>query len=146
MREVHIYAETASRGFTKTMRPVAYLLETRTSTGKTATRDEFYEEESTYHEAILGAFGNALSRLKESCEVHLHTQDTFVLNMINGTYLDEWEKADYRNAKGEPIKNADQWEKIAGGIKGHLILTEPGRHSYYNWMVSEMERRFAKCS
>lgn len=146
MREVHIYAETGSRGFKRAMRPVAYLLEARTASGKTATREEFYEEESTYHEAILGAIGNALGRLKESCEVHLHTQDAFVLNMVDGDYLDEWEKADYKNAKGEPVKNADLWEKIAGGMKGHLILTEQGKHSYYNWMISEMERRFGKCS
>ena len=140
MREVHIYAETDTKAFESRERMVGYLLEVILPNGKPATKAEFYQTTGTYNEVILDALVKALERMKEKCELHLHTHNTFVLGTIDGPNLSLWEKTGYRNAKGEKIKCAELWERFAKGITGNLIATEAGSHSYYNWMITEMKR------
>lgn len=140
MREVHIYAETAVKAFESRERTAGYVLEVVLPTGKPATKTEFYRTIGTYNEVILEAFAKALERMKEKCELHLHTHNSYILGTIDGPNLALWEKTGFCNAKGERIKCADLWESVSRGIQGHLVATQTGTHSYYNWMMAEMER------
>lgn len=94
----------------------------------------------TYHEATLRSLSDALDRLNQSCEVHIHTEDRFVLNML-GTQLEKWAGNNYLNARGEPIKHAELWEEVYVRTRGQLIVAEEGRRSYSEWLDMEMKRR-----
>ena len=108
--------------------------------GEEKTVNGFGRIFGTYHEATLRSLSDALDRLNQSCEVYIHTEDRFVLNML-GTQLEKWAGNNYLNAKGEPIKHAELWEEVYERIQGKEIHTEAGRHSYSEWLDTEMKRR-----
>lgn len=83
---------------------------------------------------------DALDRLNQSCEVHIHTEDRFVLNMLD-TQLEKWAGNNYLNAKGETIKHAELWEEVYVRTRRQLIVAEEGRHSYSERLDTEMKRR-----
>ena len=103
-------------------------------------RANFWLKIGTYNEAILSAFNEALERMTEKCEIHLHTQNKFLLNMIGSPTQALWEKSGFRNSKGKEIANADLWKEFAKVADGHKITTEEGIHSYYRWMQEQMDR------
>lgn len=81
------------------------------------------------HETEVKAITEALSRLNQSCEVHIHCEDTFVVNMIDYRIY-EWAGNDFRKTNGKPIANAEGWQKLWKKMQGHLIRMEKGRHAY----------------
>lgn len=81
----------------------------------------------------------ALDRLNRSCEVYIHTEDHFVLRMLENN-LEKWAENNYMGSKG-PIKHAELWEEIYERIQGQEIYTEEGRHTYSQWLEDEMKRR-----
>lgn len=138
MQIVHIYAESETADFRSMDRGVGYVLEAVLPSGKTVTREKFQWMTGTYNEVILRAFNEALGRMTGSSEIHLHTQDKYILTAID-RYLDTWEVNDFRNAKGEEISSAVHWKAFAKLIENHLVCVEPGHHSYLNWMINEMK-------
>ena len=120
-------------------RGVGYVLEMVTAKG-TYTRESFEWKTGTYNAVILEALGEALARMKEKCEIHLHTQNKFLLNMIGSPTYVLWEESGFRNSKGKEIANADLWKVFAQAAEGHRITTEEGIHSYYRWMQEQMDR------
>lgn len=139
MKVVHIYAESNTENFRCIDRGVGYVLELVTNKA-TYTRENFWLKIGTYNEAILSAFNEALERMTEKCEIHLHTQNKFLLNMIGSPTQALWEKSGFRNSKGKEIANADLWKEFAKVADGHKITTEEGIHSYYRWMQEQMDR------
>lgn len=139
MKVVHIYAESNTENFRCIDRGVGYVLELVTNKA-TYTRENFWLKIGTYNEAILSAFNEALERMTEKCEIHLHTQNKFLLNMIGSPTQALWEKSGFRNSKGKEIANADLWKEFAKVADGHQITTEEGIHSYYRWMQEQMDR------
>lgn len=43
--------------------------------------------------------------------------------------------------KGETIKHAELWKEVYVRTRGQLIVAEEGRHSYSEWLDTEMKRR-----
>lgn len=137
---VHIYVETDTAAPRETERKVMYVLEYTRATGELYTKEEVIKKTDTYHGAILGALETALGRINKSCELHLHSRDEYVISSIEKN-LPVWEKNGYRTKKGDLVKDHFAWRNIQEKIKDHLIVPEPGSHSYLSWMLSEMARR-----
>lgn len=92
----------------------------------------------TRHELEVKAITEALSRLNQSCEVHIHTENTFVANMIDHR-IHEWAGNDFCNPQGQLIANADGWRMLWKKMQGHLIRMEKGRHNYSDEIRKIME-------
>lgn len=137
MYVVHIYAEADSTAPKEAERMTGYVLECE---GRETTVQGFHTWTATYHAAILSTICTALSRINQSCEVHIHTQNTFVLTMLEKN-LSAWAGNGFRNIKGEPIKNDILWKKVWGYYQKHLIIAEPGLHPYLNWLEDEFTKR-----
>lgn len=88
---------------------------------------------------ILQTLIDALQRINQSCEIHVHTQNDFVLGSLVSN-LPGWASNSYKSQKGTLIKNCQEWKKLWELVKKQLIIKEPGMHSYYGWMQAEMER------
>lgn len=134
---VHIYAETDTPAPTTVKRYGGYVLECIRKNGEPATREEFMEMENTYHGVILQMFVLAIKRINQPCEIHLHTQNAYILNMVD-KFLSTWAENDFHNSKGEPVKNADIWEHLWQQVKTHKIVIEHGMHPYYGWIQTEI--------
>lgn len=139
MQVVHIYAECGSVAPRSLLRKTGYVLEYVTQSRQTATREQFGEREETYNAATLQMITEGLRRLNRPCEVHVHTQNQYVLLMID-TKLEEWTQNGYRTARGKPIANKEEWEALQEAAKDHLVVIEPGGHPYLEWLQCEMRK------
>lgn len=141
MRETKIYIETGKNP-KKSRKQYGYVLECKTRNG-IATREGFGETEGTYNQATLEAMAEALERFKEPCKITVHSENTHVLAMIDKN-LKSWEESGFQDSKGKPIKNKEEWTKIAKLTEDHEILTVCGEHEYTKWLSKEMRRRAKK--
>lgn len=139
MYVVHIYVEADSVAPKSKDRMAGYVLECITSSGKTVTREHFEKKTGTYHAVILQTLIAAMHRINQSCEIHVHTQNDFILeNLVSN--LPGWASNGYKSRKGTLIKNCQEWQQLWELVKKQLIVKEPGMHSYYDWMQGEMAR------
>lgn len=141
MYEVHIYIAMDNVSPREAKRNYGYVLECMTSKG-IATREGFGSVRGTYNKAILYAMIQAMSRLNQSCELHIHAENSYVMNMLEHQ-LSKWAGADFKNKKGEPVANAEEWMQVWQITKKQFITAEPGRHAYSEWIREEMRKREA---
>lgn len=134
-----IYIETDRKNTRKSKKKYGYVLECEVR-GETKTREGFGKVEGTYHKATLEALIEALGRFRKQCEIHIYSEDTFVLNMFRGN-LELWEENGYTTSKGKEVANKEEWEKVRELTKRHKIVPEPGKHAYSSWIMEELARR-----
>lgn len=139
MQVVHIYAETGNTAPRSMLRKTGYVLEYITPSGESITREQFRDRDGTYNAATLQMLTESLKRLKRPCEVHIHTQNRYILLMID-TRLEEWAKNGYCTAKGDKLAHWEDWEKLEQASAEHLLVPEPGEHAYLEWLQNEMKK------
>ena len=108
--KVNIYLETDKQTQEYTWRKYGYVLEAMCGRRPPVTRVGFGSVEGTYHKCNLQALAEALAQFRKECEVCIHTKDAFVAARI--LKIDEMAAADFKDTKGKPIKNAQEWESI----------------------------------
>lgn len=69
----------------------------------------------------LTAVIEALSILKEPCEVELYSDSAYVVNAINNKWIDSWLKNGWRTSSKEPVKNKELWESLIEVLKNHKV-------------------------
>ena len=138
--KVNIYLETDKQTQECTWRKYGYVLEAMCGRRPPVTRVGFGSVEGPYHKCNLQALAEALEQFRKECEVCIHTKDAFVAARI--LKIDEMAAADFKDTKGKPIKNAQEWESICRKIKerGIVISSHPGKHTYSVWMQEEMRK------
>lgn len=137
MLVVHIYAEVDSAAPRSQGRMAGYVLEYIKRSGETETREQFVWVAGTYHAAILQMLLRAAARITRPCEVHVHTQDGFVLESLVSN-LPGWAENGYKTRKGTLVRNCREWQQLWGLTEKHLVVKEPGMHAYYDWMQGKM--------
>lgn len=139
MFTVHIYVETDSTAPRSKDRMAGYVLEYVTASGQIATREHFEKKTGTYHAVILQILIDAMQRINKPCEIHVHTQNEFILESLVSN-LPGWSTNSYRSQKGTLIKNYVEWQQLWELVKEQLVVKAPGKHEYYDWMQGEMGR------
>lgn len=134
---VHIYAETDTAAPRSMERMAGYVLEYVTPSGETKTKEAFEKATGTYHAVILQMLIRATGRIIRESEIHVHTQDDFVLeNLVSN--LPGWATNAYKSRKGTLVKNCQEWQQLWENIKTFPVIKEPGMHAYYDWMQGKM--------
>lgn len=78
------------------------------------------EKETTNNRMeLLGAI-NALSALKEPCEVSLYTDSQYVAKAINEGWLKGWKAKNWKRKDGE-LKNVDLWQQLDRLLSIHSV-------------------------
>lgn len=142
MKEVHIYIEVDSVSPKETKKWYGYVLECSLH-GEPKTVDGSGLVLGTYHRATLTAITEALGRLNQTCEVHIHLKDEFVANMMEQN-LDRWAGMGFVTTKGKPVANQEEWMRIWALAQKQLLLTEIGNHTYSGWLQGEIRSRKEK--
>lgn len=109
MWKVDIYLETDSTFQGKRERKCGYVLSTMVG-NEEKTKENFGISNGTYHQSVLMALIEALSRMNVSSEICVHTQDSYVASRL--LKLEEMAGEGWRDSKGELIKNAAEWEQV----------------------------------
>lgn len=140
--KVNIYIETSSTYQGITDRKCSYVLSVSIR-NEERTREGFGHLEGTWHQAVLVTLAEALERMTVPCEICVHTRDAYVCSRISN--LENLAGSDWKDSKGELIKNAEEWQRIYTAVhalpEAHKLSGKSEKHSYSGWLQEEMEKR-----
>ena len=78
------------------------------------------EMETTNNRMELTAAIEALQALRESCQVELTTDSTYVKDGIT-RWLQKWKINGWKTAAKKPVKNQDLWEQLEVQTARHVV-------------------------
>jgi len=78
------------------------------------------EAHTTNNRMELTAAIEALSALKQPCEVTITTDSQYVKNGIN-QWINNWKKRGWKTANNKPVKNIDLWQRLDELVSGHKV-------------------------
>ncbi len=61
------------------------------------------------------------SRRWRPCEVEVHSDSQYVVNAFNKHWVDGWRRRGWKNAKKEPVKNPDLWQRLLAAMEPHSV-------------------------
>lgn len=114
-----------------------------------------YEENTTNNRMELMAVIKGMNKVLEMIyqgmsikKLEIISDSAYVINAINKNWLTSWKETNFRNAKGENIKNVDLWSKLEEQviifefIKIELCFTKVKGHNgnYFNEMADEIAK------
>lgn len=76
---------------------------------------------------ILQAAVEAFQVLRVPCEVNLYIDSEYVLTPLRQRWIAAWETNGWRNARGKPIKNVDQWQQLSVAMAWHYVTPRETR-------------------
>ncbi len=79
------------------------------------------EAQTTNNRMELTAVIEALSALKEPCEVTLTTDSKYVCDAINKGWVFSWKNNNWKKADKKPALNVDLWEKLLSLLEEHKV-------------------------
>lgn len=72
-------------------------------------------QQSNYLQATIAAF----QALRRPCVVNVYTPSEYVAEAFRQGWVNNWEKHEWRNAKGNLVRNADQWKELRAAMAPH---------------------------
>lgn len=78
------------------------------------------EAGTTNNRMELLAVIEGLSVIKETCEVHVHTDSQYVQKGIS-EWIHGWKRRGWRTAAGQPVKNQDLWQRLDAAVAQHRV-------------------------
>lgn len=144
--EVRIFIESTWKGPAKRDGVAMWLVEGKKN-GEIETRQGFiHMKAGTEAQGNLRAIINAFHILKKPCQASVFTRCEHILNTIQNHWHIQWEKNEWRNAKGKPVKNVELWKMLREKTDPHIYSVHGGHHEYTNVMLIEIEKEMAKWS
>ena len=75
---------------------------------------------TTNNRMELQAAIEALSALKEPCDVEFHTDSEYVMNGVT-EWLSNWKRNGWRTKSKKPVKNEDLWRVLDSHVSKHQV-------------------------
>lgn len=79
------------------------------------------EPQTTNNRMELTAVIEALSALKEPCDVTLTTDSRYVVDAVTKEWVYGWKKNNWKKADKKPALNVDLWEKLLRLLEHHKV-------------------------
>ena len=140
MEQVNIYCMTTAKGARQQKARFGFVLELIREGREPVTLTKFGETEGTPNRVELECVLKALSRMTKPSRIHIYTESWYVSNGIQD--LDKWRADGWKNKKGQPIANIEQWQTLNRIRFEHdeflVHIAEP--NEYRNWLMSELHR------
>ena len=72
----------------------------------------------------------------------IYMDNTYIASVINLGWLEIWERNDWKNSRGNEIKDVDLWKAILEKARkvGHNIAAVAGRHEYSEAFAYNMSK------
>lgn len=143
---VNVYIETTVRGPRRGAAAGMWLVEYILPRSGRAEKREgiLYREDTTWNAITLELINEAFSILTKPCLIRVNTECPHVLSVMRNGTLPVWEKNGWINAKGEPVKNKEAWQRACFWMRPHAVTVDDGWHGHKEEMRSkikeEMER------
>ena len=143
METIEMYVSTTLHGSAKRTGKVMYTL--RMKMGE----KQYYEKpaeigkaDGTANRLVLWSICRALERMQGKRTILLHTENTYVASVINQRWVETWERNDWKNSRGNEIKDADLWKQILEKSRKmrHDIAAVAGQHEYSDAFAYNMSK------
>lgn len=134
---IHMYVEAENTAPKEMLRATGYILEYERGDGTVHEHAEYLQQAGTYNNAILKTLIKAVGELKKPCEIHLHSQNDYILGAVS-RYLPRWAENNYQSAKGVYVRNHFDWAVLHDRLRKHTVVAEPGMHMRYGEMLDGM--------
>lgn len=139
MQRVNIYMMTTVRGPKEKSGKYIYLMELDREGLEPATLSKKGEIQGTENGVMVKMMLDILKRLTKACNLHLYTDSAYLASALS-TWLQNWWKAGWKNAKGETVSHMEEWKEIAEILVGNEITVHlKEEHSYRKWMEGELK-------
>ena len=79
---------------------------------------------TTNNQMELTAVIKGLKALKYPCNVIIRSDSAYIVNQVNGGYLDKWEANGWRTSTDRPVANVPLWQDIVELRKVHNVTFE----------------------
>ena len=79
------------------------------------------ERQTTNNRMELCAVLNALSALKEPCDVVLTSDSKYVIDSVSKGWVYSWKKKGWKKSDGKPALNVDLWERLLPLLETHNV-------------------------
>lgn len=80
-----------------------------------------YDPETTNNRMEMLAAIQALSSLKERCDVTIHSDSAYLVNAINQHWTDNWLRNGWMTSKKQPVENQDLWQMLLAQMNVHKV-------------------------
>ena len=80
-----------------------------------------YDKLTTNNRMEVFAVIMALKNLKESCEVEVYTDSSYVADAFNKDWITQWQMSKWRTAGKKEVKNQDLWKQLLAEIEKHKV-------------------------
>ena len=143
MQEINLYIATGARSPGKQRARYLYILELKTARGPvTLTASGYLEGTRNHIEAE--ALKKALERVNKPVSVHLYTGSGYLAAVFEQGWLSGWVEQGWKNRKGKPVSNQEEWRKVAELLCGKDISVHRESLAYSRWMERELAREERK--
>lgn len=119
--EVTIYSDGSSRG---NPGPGGFgtLMRCMLANGEVHQKEltEGFRETTNNRMELLGVI-RGLEALNRPCSVTVTTDSQYVVNAFNQHWVEGWQRKGWKNAKKEPVKNRDLWERLLRAMEPHSV-------------------------
>lgn len=113
--------------------------------GESITRQGMIHlDDGTENQASLMAITAAAKILTKECSIRVFTQCEHILNTVGNFWHIQWQKNDWHNAKGKPVKNAELWQQMLEALGKHSYSFHSGHHEFQNVMQIEIRKEMEK--
>ncbi len=80
-----------------------------------------YEDHTTNNRMELLAAIQALSRLKEPCDVKVYSDSAYLVNAFRQNWLVNWQRRNWVRSNKKPVENQDLWMQLVAYTEAHRI-------------------------
>lgn len=138
---VKIYLESTIKSPRESTGVIGYVVEVPTSKGP-ATFSNFHHITATKNQAQIMALNMALARMKKMpFTLSIYADFDYLAAGFSQGWIEQWRDNRWKNAKGEPVKNASLWQETLILLNGNEVTVHTGeQHEYKSWLISEMKR------
>ena len=124
MYKVDLWIWTDSRSPKEDLKGYAYSIEMKRPSGEIYRKTGEDNISGTWNKATLTAIANALERFSANAEVTIHTENRWVLNMMEHNLM-IWEGADFWKSSKEKVANEEEWRRIAKAGHSLKLVADP---------------------
>ncbi len=76
---------------------------------------------TTNNRMELFAVISALGALKESCDVSVHSDSTYVVDAFVKKWIESWQKRGWKTSDNKPVENQDLWRLLLITMRKHDV-------------------------
>lgn len=76
---------------------------------------------TTNNRMELFAVISGLGALKESCQVTVHSDSTYVVDAFNKNWVDKWQQNNWKTSDKKPVENQDLWRLLLLTMRKHQV-------------------------